>query len=86
VPVVLPVLVAAADARCHAKDARAFAVRIAEQRGDNATASSETQALMEAARFAKERYGAAIWLERGSCHILSQDEIVVREEPVRGVL
>jgi starch synthase len=31
---------------------------------------------LEAARFAKERYGAAIWLERGSRHILSQDEIL----------
>jgi glycosyltransferase involved in cell wall biosynthesis len=31
---------------------------------------------LEAACFAKERYGAAIWLERGSRHILSQDEIL----------
>jgi glycosyltransferase involved in cell wall biosynthesis len=31
---------------------------------------------LEAARFAKERYGAAIWLERGSRHILSQDELL----------
>jgi glycosyltransferase involved in cell wall biosynthesis len=31
---------------------------------------------LEAARFAKERYGAAIWLHRGSRHILSQDEIL----------
>jgi alpha-maltose-1-phosphate synthase len=31
---------------------------------------------LEAARFAKERYGAAIWLERGSRHIQSQDEIL----------
>jgi glycosyltransferase involved in cell wall biosynthesis len=31
---------------------------------------------LEAARFAKERYGATIWLERGSRHILSQDEIL----------
>jgi glycosyltransferase involved in cell wall biosynthesis len=31
---------------------------------------------LEAARFARERYGAAIWLERGSRHILSQDEIL----------
>jgi alpha-maltose-1-phosphate synthase len=31
---------------------------------------------LEAARFAKQRYGAIIWLERGSRHILSQDEIL----------
>lgn len=31
---------------------------------------------LEAARFAKQRYGAAIWLERGSHHIHSQDEIL----------
>ena len=31
---------------------------------------------LEAARFATERYGAAIWLHRGSRHILSQDEIL----------
>jgi glycosyltransferase involved in cell wall biosynthesis len=31
---------------------------------------------LEAAHFAKGRYGAAIWLERGSRHILSQDEIL----------
>lgn len=31
---------------------------------------------LEAARFAKNRYGAAIWLHRGSRHILSQDEIL----------
>lgn len=31
---------------------------------------------LEAARFAKQHYGAAIWLERGSRHILSQDEIL----------
>jgi glycosyltransferase involved in cell wall biosynthesis len=31
---------------------------------------------LEAARFAKKRYGATIWLERGSRHILSQDEIL----------
>jgi glycosyltransferase involved in cell wall biosynthesis len=31
---------------------------------------------LEVARFAKVRYGAAIWLERGSRHILSQDEIL----------
>ena len=31
---------------------------------------------LEAARFAKNRYGAAIWLERASRHILSQDEIL----------
>ena len=31
---------------------------------------------LEAARFAKQRYGAAIWLERGSHHIRSQDEIL----------
>ena len=31
---------------------------------------------LEAARFAKEHYGATIWLERGSRHILSQDEIL----------
>jgi glycosyltransferase involved in cell wall biosynthesis len=31
---------------------------------------------LEAARFAKERYGASIWLERGSRHILSQNEIL----------
>jgi len=32
---------------------------------------------LEAARFAKQRYGAIIWLHRGSRHILSQDEILV---------
>jgi starch synthase len=31
---------------------------------------------LEAARFAKQRFGAAIWLERGSRHIISQDEIL----------
>jgi glycosyltransferase involved in cell wall biosynthesis len=31
---------------------------------------------LEAARFAKQRYRAIIWLERGSRHILSQDEIL----------
>jgi glycosyltransferase involved in cell wall biosynthesis len=31
---------------------------------------------LEAAFFAKQRYRAAIWLERGSRHILSQDEIL----------
>jgi glycosyltransferase involved in cell wall biosynthesis len=31
---------------------------------------------LEAARFARRRFGAAIWLERGSRHILSQDEIL----------
>jgi glycosyltransferase involved in cell wall biosynthesis len=31
---------------------------------------------LEAARFAKRRFGAAVWLERGSRHILSQDEIL----------
>jgi glycosyltransferase involved in cell wall biosynthesis len=31
---------------------------------------------LEAARFAKRRFGAAVWLERGSQHILSQDEIL----------
>jgi glycosyltransferase involved in cell wall biosynthesis len=31
---------------------------------------------LEAARFAKQRYGAAIWLERGSRHVLSQDQIL----------
>jgi alpha-maltose-1-phosphate synthase len=31
---------------------------------------------LEAARFAKQRYSAAIWLHRGSRHILSQDEIL----------
>ena len=31
---------------------------------------------LEAARFAKGWYGAAIWLHRGSRHILSQDEIL----------
>src|SRR5262249_4009472 len=31
---------------------------------------------LEAARFARQRYGAAIWLHRGSRHILSQDEIL----------
>jgi glycosyltransferase involved in cell wall biosynthesis len=31
---------------------------------------------LEAARAAKRRFGAAIWLERGSRHILSQDEIL----------
>jgi len=30
----------------------------------------------EAARFAKRQFGATIWLERGSRHILSQDEIL----------
>jgi starch synthase len=32
---------------------------------------------LESARFAREHYGATIWLERGSSHILSQDEILV---------
>jgi starch synthase len=31
---------------------------------------------LEAARFARRRYGARIWLERGSRHILSQDRIL----------
>ena len=31
---------------------------------------------LEAARFAKRKFGAAIWLERASRHILSQDEIL----------
>jgi alpha-maltose-1-phosphate synthase len=31
---------------------------------------------LEAARFAKRQFGAAIWLERASRHILSQDEIL----------
>jgi starch synthase len=31
---------------------------------------------LEAARFAKRRFGAAVWLERGSRHILSQDDIL----------
>jgi len=31
---------------------------------------------LEAARFAKRRFGATIWLHRGSRHILSQDEIL----------
>ena len=31
---------------------------------------------LEAARYAKQRFGAAIWLERASQHILSQDEIL----------
>lgn len=31
---------------------------------------------LEAARFAKERYGASIWLHRESRHVLSQDEIL----------
>src|SRR5262249_51857029 len=31
---------------------------------------------LEAARFAKQRHGATIWLERGSRHILSQEEIL----------
>jgi glycosyltransferase involved in cell wall biosynthesis len=31
---------------------------------------------LEAARFAKRRFAARIWLERGSRHILSQDEIL----------
>lgn len=31
---------------------------------------------LEAARFAKKRFGATIWLERGSRHILSQDRIL----------
>jgi glycosyltransferase involved in cell wall biosynthesis len=32
---------------------------------------------LEAARFAKRRFGAAVWLERGSRHILSQEDILV---------
>jgi starch synthase len=31
---------------------------------------------LEAARFAKRRFGAAVWLERGSRHILSQEDIL----------
>jgi len=31
---------------------------------------------LEAARYAKQRFGAAIWVERGSRHILSQAEIL----------
>jgi glycosyltransferase involved in cell wall biosynthesis len=31
---------------------------------------------LDAARFAKRRFGARIWLERGSRHVLSQDEIL----------
>jgi glycosyltransferase involved in cell wall biosynthesis len=31
---------------------------------------------LEAAKYAKQQYGAKIWLERGSRHILSQDEIL----------
>jgi glycosyltransferase involved in cell wall biosynthesis len=31
---------------------------------------------LEAAHFAKQRYGATIWLDRASRHILSQDEIL----------
>lgn len=31
---------------------------------------------LEAARFAKKHYGAAIWVERGSRHILSQNDIL----------
>lgn len=31
---------------------------------------------LEAARYAKRRYGARVWLERGSRHIVSQDEIL----------
>ena len=31
---------------------------------------------LEAARFARRRYGARIWVERGSRHILSQDRIL----------
>jgi glycosyltransferase involved in cell wall biosynthesis len=31
---------------------------------------------LEAARFAKWRFGAAVWLERGSRYILSQDDIL----------
>ena len=31
---------------------------------------------LEAARFARRRYGARVWLERGSRHILSQDRIL----------
>ncbi|WP_407166040.1 glycosyltransferase family 4 protein [Bradyrhizobium sp. ORS 111] len=42
---------------------------------------------LEAARFAKQRYGARIWLERGSRHILSQAEILAAlpgaEQPSR---
>ena len=33
---------------------------------------------LEALRFAKARFGARIWLERGSRHIVSQDEILAR--------
>jgi glycosyltransferase involved in cell wall biosynthesis len=33
---------------------------------------------LEAPRFAKWRYGARLWLERGSQHILSQDEILAK--------
>src|SRR5262249_3895090 len=31
---------------------------------------------LEAAKFAKRRFGAAVWLERGSQHILSVDRIL----------
>jgi glycosyltransferase involved in cell wall biosynthesis len=45
---------------------------------------------LEAARFAKERYGATIWLERASRHILSQDEILAAipgaERPSRAAI
>jgi starch synthase len=33
---------------------------------------------LEAARFAKRRFGAAVWLERGSRHILSQESILAK--------
>jgi glycosyltransferase involved in cell wall biosynthesis len=33
---------------------------------------------LEAARVAKRRYGAQVWMHRGSRHILSQDEILSR--------
>jgi starch synthase len=32
--------------------------------------------ILEAAQYAKQRFGAAVWLERGSRHILSQREIL----------
>lgn len=45
---------------------------------------------LEAARFARRRYGARIWLERGSRHILSQDRILAAidgaERPSRYVV
>jgi len=38
---------------------------------------------LEAARTAKRRFGARLWLERGSQHILAQDEILARIRAAR---